>query len=553
MHWGLAAWLQLIAICAILAVVHVPFGNYMASVYSSEKHWRAEKLVYRIAGVDPTREQRWLFYLASVLAFSVVSMLALFALLVLQTHLPAPWGAPGMTPLLALNTAVSFVTNTSWQNYAGESALGHLGLMAGLGVQAFASAAVGMAVAIALIRGIVRRQTAELGNFWVDLVRGVIRILLPMAAIIAILLVMLGVLETFGAAQSISTLAGGSQSLPTAPVASWESIKLMSGDGGGAFNANSAHPFENPTPLTNVIEIVAMAVIPVSLVRTYGVMVGDRRQSWALLVVVVALFGLGTAVVGVAETVPHGTVTSAVGAALEGKELRFGVPGSTQFAQVATATADGAANSAYDSFTAVGGGVLMANMMLGEISPGGAGSGLYGLVVIALLAVFLGGLMIGRTPEYLGKRVSAREMKLISLTVLTAPVVVLSGVAIAMALPAGTKAMGNSGPHGLAEVLYAFTSCVAGNGSAFAGFSGNTTGFNIGLAVAMVLGRYLPMALVLALAASFAGQRSGVITVGTLRTHALAFVGLMIGVALIVVGLEYLPVLALGPIAERLS
>lgn len=553
MHWGMTAWLQLATIVAILAVLHVPLGNYMASVYSSEKHWRAERLIYRIAGVEPDREQHWVWYAASVLAFSVVSVSVLFGLLMLQTQLPAPWGAQGMTPLLALNTAVSFVTNTSWQNYAGESTLGHVGLTVGLGVQAFASSAVGMAVAIALIRGIVRRQTVELGNFWVDMVRGIIRILIPMAVLIAVLLAALGVLETFGAAQSIGTLAGGSQTLPTAPVASWESIKLMSGDGGGAFNANSAHPFENPTPLTNVIEIVTMAVIPVSLVRTYGVMIGDRRQGWALLAVVVVLFGLGTAAVGMSEALPHGTVTSAVGAALEGKEVRFGIPGSAQFGQVATATADGAANSSYDSFTSVGGGVLMANMMLGEISPGGTGSGLYGLVVVALLAVFLGGLMIGRTPEYLGKRVSAREMKLVSLAVLTPPVAVLTGVAIAMALPAGARAATNSGPHGLSEVLYAFTSCVAGNGSAFGGFSGNTTGFNIGLAVAMIIGRYLPMLLVISLAASFAGQRSGVVTDGTLRTHEPSFVGLMIGAALIVVGLEYLPALALGPIAERLS
>ncbi|BBX85392.1 potassium-transporting ATPase subunit KdpA [Mycolicibacterium aubagnense] len=553
MHWGMTAWLQLATIVAILAVLHVPLGNYMASVYSGEKHWRAERLIYRIAGVEPDREQHWVWYAASVLAFSVVSVAVLFGLLMLQAQLPAPWGAQGMTPLLALNTAVSFVTNTSWQNYAGESSLGHVGLTVGLGVQAFASSAVGMAVAIALIRGIVRRQTVELGNFWVDLVRGIIRILIPMAVLIAVLLTALGVLETFGAAQSIGTLAGGSQTLPTAPVASWESIKLMSGDGGGAFNANSAHPFENPTPLTNVIEIVTMAVIPVSLVRTYGVMIGDRRQGWALLAVVVVLFGLGTAAVGMSEAMPHGTVTSAVGAALEGKEVRFGIPGSAQFGQVATATADGAANSSYDSFTSVGGGVLMANMMLGEISPGGTGSGLYGLVVIALLAVFLGGLMIGRTPEYLGKRVSAREMKLVSLAVLTPPVAVLTGVAIAMALPAGARAATNSGPHGLSEVLYAFTSCVAGNGSAFGGFSGNTTGFNIGLAVAMIIGRYVPMILVISLAASFAGQRSGVVTDGTLRTHEPSFVGLMIGAALIVVGLEYLPALALGPIAERLS
>jgi K+-transporting ATPase KdpA subunit len=553
MHWGPAAWLQLITIVAILALLHVPLGNYIASVYSSERHWRAERLIYRLAGVQPDREQHWVWYAASVVAFSVVSVAVLFGLLMLQTQLPAPWGSPGMTPLLALNTAVSFVTNTSWQNYAGESALGHFGLTVGLGVQAFASSAVGIAVAIALMRGIVRRQTFELGNFWVDLVRGIIRILIPMALIIAILLTALGVMETFGPAQAIGGLAGGSQTLPSAPVASWESIKLMSGDGGGAFNANSAHPFENPTPLTNVIEIVTMAVIPVSLVRTYGVMVGDRRQGWALLAVVVTLFGLGTAAVGMSEALPHGTVTSAVGTALEGKEIRFGIPGSAQFGQVATATADGAANSSYDSFTSVGGGVLMANMMLSEISPGGTGSGLYGLVVIALLAVFLGGLMIGRTPEYLGKRVSAREMKLVSLALLTPPVTVLTGVAISMALPAGATATTNSGPHGLSEVLYAFTSCVAGNGSAFGGFSGNTTGFNIGLAVAMIIGRFVPMMLVISLAASFARQSSGAITGSTLRTHQPSFVGLMIGAALIVVGLEYLPALALGPIAERLS
>jgi potassium-transporting ATPase potassium-binding subunit len=488
-----------------------------------------------------------------VLAFSVVSVLGLLALLIFQTHLPQPWGHQGMTPLLALNTAVSFVTNTSWQNYAGESTLGHAGLVAGLGVQAFASAAVGMAVAVALIRGIVRRETPELGNFWVDLVRGIIRILLPIAVVIGIVLCALGVVESFGAARSIATLVNGSQTLPVGPVASWEPIKLMSGDGGGAFNANSAHPFENPTPLSNVIEIVAMLLIPMSLVRTYGVMVGDRRQGWALLAVVVVLFGLGTAAVGVFESMPHGTVAAAVGASAEGTEVRFGVPGSALFGQAATATADGAANSSYDSFASLGGGVLMANMMLGEVSPGGAGSGLYGLVIIALLAVFLGGLMVGRTPEYLGKRLGSREMKLVSLTVLTAPCAVLTGVAIAIAVPGGPRAMGNSGSHGLSEVLYAFTSCVAGNGSAFAGFGGNTPGFNLALSAAMLVGRYVPMALVLALAASFAGQRPRAMSSGTLGTHSVSFVGLMIGAVLIIVGLEYLPALALGPIAAALS
>lgn len=432
--------------------------------------------------------------------------------------------------------------------------MGHVGLAAGLGVQAFASAAVGMAVAVALIRGIARRETDMLGNFWVDFVRGVIRILLPLAIVFAIVLCALGVVESFGAARSLTTLAGGSQTLPLGPVASWESIKLMSGDGGGAFNASSVHPYENPSGLSNAVEIILMALIQISLVRSYGIMVGDRRQGWALLVVVIALFGLGTAAVGVSESIPHDTVATAVGASTEGTEVRFGVPGSAVFGQVATATADGAANSSYDSFASLGGGVLMANMMPGEVSPGGPGSGLYGLVVVALLAVFLGGLMIGRTPGYLGKRRGPREMKLVSLFVLTTPCAVLTGVAVAVALPAGPKSMGNAGPHRLSELLYAFASCVAGNGSALAGFSGNTPGFNLALAAAMLVGRYVPIILVLALAASFAGQRASVIDdPGTLPTHTVSFVGLMIGVALIVVGLEYLPALALAPIAESVS
>jgi K+-transporting ATPase KdpA subunit len=541
-------------VVAILGALHVPLGSYMARVYTSENHWRVERFIYRVAGVNPDREQRWSWYLVSVLAFSVVSVLGLLALLIVQTHLRQPWGHKGMTPLLALNTAISFATNTSWQNYAGESTLGHVGLAAGLGVQAFASAAVGMAVAVALIRGIARRETDRLGNFWVDLVRGIIRILLPLAIVVAVVLSVLGVVESFGAARSITTLAGGSQTLPVGPVASWESIKLMSGDGGGAFNASSAHPYENPSGLSNAIEIILMALIPMSLVRSYGIMVGDRRQGWALLVVVIALFGLGTAALGVSESIPHDTVATAVGASTEGTEVRFGVPGSALFGQVATATADGAANSSYDSFASLGGGVLMANMMLGEVSPGGPGSGLYGLVVIALLAVFLGGLMIGRTPGYLGKRLGPREMKLVSLFVLTAPCAVLTGVAVSVAVPAGPKAMNNAGPHGLSELLYGFISCVAGNGSAFAGFSGNTPGFNLALAAAMLVGRYVPIILVLALAASLAGQRASVIDdPGTLPTHTVSFVGLMIGVVLIVVGLEYLPALALAPIAESLS
>ena len=551
-HWGAAAWIQPAVVVAVLAALHIPLGDYMARVYTARTDWRIEKVVYRLSGVNPDQEQRWTNYLRSILAFSAVSILFLYGLLLVQAHLPQPWGHPGMTPALAFNTAVSFVTNTSWQNYSGESTLGHLGLTTALGVQAFASAAVGMCVAVALIRGLIRRQTHELGNFWVDLVRSCIRILLPLSVAIAVVLVVLGVVQNLDPVHQISTVAGGSQTLVGGPVASWESIKLLSGDGGGAFNANSAHPFENPTPVSNIIEIVAMLLIPVSFVRTFGVMVGDKRQGWALLAVVAILFAFGTAAIGLSETLEHSTVVNAVGSALEGAETRFGIPGSALFGQAATASADGAANSSYDSFASLGGATLMANMMLGEVSPGGAGSGLYGLIIVALLAVFLGGLMIGRTPEYLTKRLGAREMKLISLVILTAPIALLAGTGISIAVPRGAAAMGNTGTHGLSELLYAFTSSVAGNGSAFAGFTGNTKFFNVALALAMIAGRYLPMIFVVTLAASLAAQRPGVVTVGTLRTHTPMFVGLMIGAALIMVGLEYFPALALGPLAEGL-
>ena len=551
--WGAAAWIQLAAVLVVVGLVHVPLGNYMARVYSAGSDWRVEKIVYRLVGVDSAAEQRWTAYLRSILAFSAVSILLLYGWLLLQAHLPAPWGHPGMTPVLAFNTAVSFATNTSWQNYAGESMLGHLGLMTGLGVQAFASAAVGMCVAAALLRGIVRRQTDELGNFWVDLVRSCLRILLPLALLTALLLAVLGVVQNFDSARTLSTVAGGSQTLLGGPVSSWESIKLLSGDGGGAFNVNSAHPFENPTPLSNIVEIVAMLLIPVSFIRVFGVMAGDKRQGWALLGAVAILFALGTAAIGFSESFAHNTVAAAVGSATEGTETRFGIPGSAVFGQAATASADGAANSSYDSFASFGGAVLMANMMLGEVSPGGAGSGLYGLLVVALLAVFLGGLMIGRTPEFLTKRLGAREMKLVSLVILTPPIAVLTATGISIALPMGAKSMGNSGPHGLSELLYAFTSSVAGNGSAFAGFTGNTGWFNVTLAIAMIMGRYLPIIFVVTLGARLANQRSGVVTAGTLRTHSPVFVGLVIATTLIVVGLEFFPALALGPIVEGVS
>jgi K+-transporting ATPase ATPase A chain len=451
-HWGTAAWLQVAAIIAIVVILHVPLGNYMASVYTATGNWRVERAIYRIVGVQPHDRQRWTKYLSSLLAFSAVSVLALYGILLLQAYLPQPWGHKGMTPALAFNTAISFTTNTSWQNYPGESTLGHVGLAAGLGVQAFASCAVGMCVAVALTRGLAQYQKEEIGNFWVDLVRTVVRVLVPLSIIVTLLLVGLGVVNNFSAAQEVSTLAGGNQTILGGPVGAWESIKLMSGDGGGAFNANSAHPFENPTPLTNAVEIVAMLLIPVAFLRTFGVMVGDKKQGWALFIAAAVLFVIGTAAIAAATSVPHGTVVHAVGAPIEGTECRFGVPGSAFFGQVTTAGADGAANSSYDSFASLGSGVLMLNMMLGEVAPGGAGSGLFGLVMMVLLAVFLGGLMVGTTPEYLKQRLRARHIKLVSLYILALPTAVLVGTAVAMALPGERASMLNAGPHGLSEV-----------------------------------------------------------------------------------------------------
>nr|WP_246228033.1 potassium-transporting ATPase subunit KdpA [Mycolicibacterium helvum] len=525
----------------------------MARMYSDTGHWRVEQVIYRLIGAQPDDQQRWTRYGYSVLAFSAVSVLFLYGLLLVQTLLPEPWGHTGMTPSLAFNTAISFVTNTSWQSYAGEATLGHVGLVAGLGVQAFASCAVGMCVAVALIRGLAQYQNEQLGNFWTDLVRSVVRILLPLSVVITLVLLALGVVNNFTGAQEVSTLAGGNQTILGGPVATWESIKLMSGDGGGAFNVNSAHPFENPTPLTNAVEIVAMLLIPVAFLRMFGVMIGDRKQGWALFTAAAVLFVIATVAIIAATAVTHGTVVHAVGSPVEGTETRFGVPGSVLFGQVATGSADGAANSSYDSFVSFGGAVLMLNMMLGEVAPGGAGSGLYGLVMMVLLAVFIGGLMVGRTPEYLRQPLRARHMKLVSLYILALPAAVLIATAVAMALPGQRASMLNAGPHGLSEVLYAFTSSAANNGSAFAGISANTTWYNTALALAMMVGRFLPIIAALAIAGTFAAQKPGVITAGTLRTHSPTFIVLIIGATLLVVGLEYLPAMALGPLADGLG
>jgi K+-transporting ATPase KdpA subunit len=547
-----AGWLQAAVVIALVGALHVPLGDYMAWAFTARRHWRVERVIYRLGGMDPDTDQTWPHYIRSLLAMSAAGIVVLYLLLRLQGHLPYSLGHPGMSPALAFDTAVSFTTNTSWQNYAGESTLGYLAQAAGLGVEAFLSAAVGLAAVLALIRGIVRRETNRVGNFWVDLTRAVTRVLLPLAFGIAVLLAGLGVIENLSAWHMVSTLAGGRQAIPGGLVASWEPIKLISGDGGGFFNANSAHPFENPSPLTNVIEISLMLLVPVACIRMFGRLVGDRRQGWALLAVAGVLFTGWMAVTVAAESHVSGAAPAAAHAAMEGKETAFGVPGSAAFGVAATSSADGAANASYDSFTALGGGLLMSAMMLGEISPGGVGSGLYGLLMIALVAVFLGGLMVSRTPTYLQKRIRAPEMKMVALYYLATPTVLLAGTAVAIALPAGRAAILNQGPHGLSEVLYAFTSSANSNGSAFGGLSGNTTFYNTVLAVVMLLGRYAPMVFVLGLAGTLARQRPTSADPGALRTTQPAFVMLVLGVAVILVFLTFLPALALGPLAEGL-
>jgi K+-transporting ATPase ATPase A chain len=549
---GVAGWLQFLAVIAVLGAAYVPLGDYMAHVYTTKRDWRIESLIYRACGIDPESEQTWARYLNSLLAFSMIGVLGLFALLRLQSHLPFSEGKPGVPAGLAFNTAVSFVTNTSWQNYAGENTLGQLALATGLGVAAFASAAVGMAAAVALVRGLARRKAESIGNFWVDLIRGSVRILLPLSMLFAIVLIALGVVQNLNGPHIIDTVAGGRQTLLGGPIASWEPIKLLSGDGGGAFNANSAHPFENPSQLTNGLEIVMMLIIPVSFIRLFGKMIGNHRQAWVVLAAAALLYVGGVAATTAAEHAHRDVVSAAAGATTEGTETRFGVAGSALFGATATATADGAANASYDSFSSLGGGVLMANMMLGEVSPGGAGSGLYGLLMMSFVAVFLAGLMVGRTPEFLRKTIGIREIRFIALYVLVTPAVTLIGTGLAIALPAGRSAIGNSGAHGLSEVLYAFTSSANSNGSAFGGLSGNTNFYNTALAISMLLARYIPMIFVLALAGSFASQQHGVTTAGTLRTNGPMFVMLVIGAVLLIGALEFLPALALGPLGEGL-
>jgi potassium-transporting ATPase potassium-binding subunit len=538
---------------AALVAVHVPLGDYMYRVYTSERDWRIEKLAYRIIGANPKAQQPWFAYARSVLAFSAVSVLFLFFFELLQDKLPLHLNNPAtpMTPALAWNTAISFVTNTNWQAYAGESTQGHLVQMAGLAVQNFVSAAVGMAVAIALVRGFARTKTIEIGNFWVDLVRGTIRILLPLSCIAALVLIAGGAIQNFHLHdQVVTTLNGVQQTITGGPVASQEAIKELGTNGGGFYNANSAHPFENPTRWTNWVEIFLLLAISFSLPRTFGRMVDSKKQGYAIAAVMGVLATVSWTLATWMQLQHHGTIPTAVGTAMEGIEQRFGIPDSSVFAASTTLTSTGAVDSAHDSYTSLGGLVELFNMQIGEVAPGGVGSGLYGMLIMAVITVFIAGLMVGRTPEYLGKKIRPREMKLAASYFPVTELLVLVGTGIAMGLPGPRAGMANTGPHGLSEVLYAFTSASNNNGSAFAGLSANTTFYNTALGLAMVIARFLPMILVLALAGSLARQGHTPESPGTLPTHRPQFIGLVAAVTVILCALTFLPALALGPLAE---
>ncbi|WP_327239295.1 MULTISPECIES: potassium-transporting ATPase subunit KdpA [unclassified Streptomyces] len=549
----LAGVLQLLALVVALGLAYRPLGDYMAAVYSSKKHLRVEKWIYKSIGANPDTEMRWPAYLRGVLAFSAVSVLFLYLLQRFQGGLPGSLGFASIDPDQAFNTAASFVANTNWQSYYGEQAMGHVVQTGGLAVQNFVSAAVGIAVAVALVRGFARSRTGELGNFWSDLVRGTIRILLPIAVVGAIALVACGAIQNFAGIHGVGQFMGGSQQWNGGAVASQEAIKELGTNGGGYFNANSAHPFENPNGLSNLLQIFLILVIPFALTRTFGRMVGSLKQGYAILATMGVIWLGFTALMMWTEFAHHGPAFDIAGGAMEGKETRFGVGGSSIFAVATTLTSTGAVNSFHSSFTGFGGGITMLGMQLGEIAPGGTGSGLYGMLIMAIIAVFIAGLMVGRTPEYLGKKIGTREIKLAACYILITPALVLCFTAAAMALPTPVNSMTNSGAHGFSEILYAYTSGANNNGSAFAGLNADTQWFNTTIGLAMLLGRFLPMVFVLALAGSLAEQKPVPATVGTLGTHKPLFTGLLVGTILIVTGLTFFPALALGPLAEGLA
>lgn len=548
-----AGLLQLTALIAALALAYRPLGDYMARVYSSEKNYRPEKWIYKAIGAHPAAEMRWPAYLRGVLAFSTVSVLFLYLMQRVQGSLPGSLGFSSIDPDQAFNTAASFVANTNWQSYYGEQAMGHVVQTGGLAVQNFLSAAVGMAVAVALVRGFARSRTGELGNFWADLVRGTVRILIPISVIGAIVLVACGAIQNFSGIHQVGQFMGGTQEWNGGAVASQEVIKELGTNGGGYFNANSAHPFENPNPLSNLFEIFLILLIPFALTRTFGRMVGSLKQGYAILGAMAVIWIGFTALMMWTEFAHRGPAFEIAGGAMEGKETRFGIAGSSMFAVATTLTSTGAVNSFHSSYTGFGGGITMLGMQLGEIAPGGVGSGLYGMLIMAIIAVFIAGLMVGRTPEYLGKKIGTRQIKLAACYILVTPALVLGFTAVAMALPTPAGSMTNSGAHGFSEILYAYTSGANNNGSAFAGLNADTQWFNTTIGIAMLLGRFLPMVFVLALAGSLAEQKPVPETAGTLRTDKPLYAGLLVGTILIITGLTYFPALALGPLAEGLA
>jgi potassium-transporting ATPase potassium-binding subunit len=556
MNTATAGVIFILSLLVVLAVAYRYLGDYIYRVVTGTRHNALERGIYKVIGVNPAAEQSWGTYARSLLAFSVVSILFLYLFIRLQDFIfPNPHFANGVNDRawdhLAFNTAISFVTNTNWQAYSGESTMTHLVQAAGLAVQNFVSAAVGIAVAIALVRGFARSRTDKLGNFWVDLTRITIRLLLPISAVAAILLILGGAVQNFTDGTTLSTLTGGEQHITGGMVASQEAIKELGTNGGGFYNVNSAHPFENPNAWTNWLEILLLLCIPVALPRVFGRTVGDNRQGYAIVAVmgILALASIG--LTNAFELHNAGTVPSAIGAAMEGKDVRFGIANSATFAAATTLTSAGAVNSFHDSYTALGGMMPMINMMLGEVAPGGVGAGLYGILVIAVITVFVAGLMVGRTPEYLGKKIGAREIKFASLYFLATPSLVLIGTAAAL-VTGNWQTQANVGPHGFSEVLYAFTSAANNNGSAFAGITVNTRWWDTALGLAMLFGRFLPIILVLGLAGSLAAQKPTPASAGTLPTHKPLFIGMVVGVLVILVALTFLPALALGPLAEGL-
>jgi K+-transporting ATPase ATPase A chain len=553
MEWILAA-VSLLTVALVLAVVYRPLGDYMAWTFTTKQHWRIERAIYKLAGVDATRQQSWRAYLKSIIAFSVVGLVLLFLILRLQPLLPFSLGLPGMSPDLAFNTAASFVANTNWQSYSPEQTIGYAGQMLGLTVQNFVSAAVSMAVAVALIRGIASRGgRSGLGNFWVDLVRANIRILLPLSLLAALVLLAGGVIQNFAGFTDVESVAGLTQTIPGGPVASQEAIKMLGTNGGGFFNANSAHPFENPTAWTNLLQTLLLLVIPFSMPRTFGTMVGDQRAGYALLFTMVALFVIVYVSLTAFELAASGSAPQLAGGAMEGKEQRFGIVGSTIFATATTGTNGGAVNSMHGSYTSFGGMMLLVDMMFGEVAPGGAGSGIYALMILVIIAVFLTALLLGRSPIYLGKRLGVKQLKIVSIAILVMPVLAIGGMALCFAIPdvraeimASTA---NDGPHGLSEVLYAFISAAINNGSAFAGLSANTPLLNITLGVIILLGRFIPIALVLALAGSLATQGKAATNV-ELPLHRPQFVVLLVSLILFITVPMFVPIMLAGPIAE---